>query len=94
MSVVNKLAGLTLLLGLWASFVMAADSAKGKILHDEQCLRCHGSEFYTSEGRRVQSLEKLTRQVDICVSQLGISWFDEEQADVVQYLNDQFYTFP
>ena len=94
MRVLNKLAGLTLVLALWAASVMAADSAKGKILHDGQCLRCHGAELYLSEGRRVQSLETLTRQVDICVSQLGISWFDEEQADVVQYLNDQFYTFP
>ncbi len=92
MRAIKELAGLTLLV-LLALPVFAADSAKGKILHDEQCLRCHGSELYVRDERRVKSLDGLEHQVGVCISQLGVAWFDEEQADVVQYLNDYFYMF-
>ncbi len=92
MRAIKELAGLTLLV-LLALPVFAADSAKGKILHDEQCLRCHGSELYVRDERRVKSLDGLERQVGVCISQLGVAWFDEEQADVVQYLNDHYYLF-
>ena len=93
MRVKKELAGLTLLLLLWTLPVLAADSANGKILHDEQCLRCHDSDLYVREERRVKSLDGLEYQVGVCISQLGVAWFDEEQADVVQYLNDYYYMF-
>jgi hypothetical protein len=95
MTLQKALAGLALLLSLIFTLpVVAADSANGKILHVEQCLRCHGSELYVRDERRVKSLDALNHQVGVCISQLGIAWFDEEKADVVQYLNDHYYMFP
>ncbi len=94
MRVKKELAGLIVLLLLLVQPALAADSANGKILHDEQCLRCHDSALYTRDERRVQSFEALSYQVDVCISQLGVAWFDEEKADVIEYLNDNFYTFP
>lgn len=73
---------------------VAADAVHGQQLHAEQCLRCHGSEAYTREDRRVQSLDGLKNQVAMCALQLDVAWFDEEVEDVVLYLNQLFYHFP
>jgi mono/diheme cytochrome c family protein len=70
-----------------------ADSANGKKLHDEECVRCHGSDLYTREDRKVQSLDGLKHQVGVCISVVGVNWFDEETSDVVDYLNENFYKF-
>jgi hypothetical protein len=72
---------------------LLADSANGKRLHKEECVRCHGSEVYTRENRKVQSLDGLNHQVGICISVVGVTWFDEEKRDVVEYLNKNFYKF-
>ncbi len=70
-----------------------ADSANGMKLHNEECIRCHTSEVYTREDRRVQSLGALQHQVSVCISAVGVTWFDEEAGDVVDYLNANFYKF-
>lgn len=78
----------------------AADMQRGEQLHNSQCIACHASRFgnngadiYTRADRRVQSLEGLKRQVDRCKNNLQIAWFDEDVADVVEYLNHQYYKF-
>ncbi len=65
----------------------------GKQLHDESCVKCHGSEVYTREDRRINSLKGLNTQVARCQNNLGISWFDDEKKNVVDFLNDSYYKF-
>ena len=84
------------LLLLTAAFSLPApgepeDSAK--TLYDENCVRCHGTEVYTREDRKVTSLEGLERQVQRCELALGLKWFDEEISEVTSYLNEHFYHF-
>ncbi len=78
-----------------------ADVAKGKILHDPGCLTdCHASRaggnangIYTRKGHK-ESLEKLKSQVAVCNQQvLKSQWWPEDEADVVEYLNHEFYKF-
>lgn len=76
----------------------AADIARGKVLHDDHCVACHKSMFggdatriYTRPDRRVQTRDGLTRQVERCKNSLGLQWFDEEVADVAEYLNATYY---
>ena len=70
------------------------DAKKGKILFDKsQCNKCHGTEVYTRENRKIKSLKALEKQVRYCDSQLSVNWFDEDISDVVAYLNDAFYKF-
>ncbi|MBF0340644.1 MAG: cytochrome c [Magnetococcales bacterium] len=88
-----------LLLGSHPLF--AADTAKGKALHDAGCLGgCHASKgngdpnaLYQRSNRK-DSLEKLRAQVAFCNQQvLHSKWFPEDEADVVEYLNATFYHF-
>lgn len=73
--------------------VVAADAAKGRQLHDANCVRCHDSGVYTRADRRIQSLEALHNQVARCELTLDLKWFDEDRANVVEHLNEAFYGF-
>ena len=71
----------------------AEDPDSGRALHNQQCTSCHGSEVYTRPDRRVDSLAALQTQVDRCTSNLGVQWFDDQTAAVVEYLNQSYYKF-
>ena len=72
---------------------VVADAARGKTLHDEQCMKCHDSGVYTREDRRVADRDALVKQVKRCELNLGLSWFDTDINDVVQYLDQSYYKF-
>ncbi len=77
-----------------------ADVGRGQRLHETNCLACHaamvggdGSALYTRAERRVSTLGELRRQVNRCKENLGLTWFDDEVEDVVQYLSGHYYQF-
>jgi len=74
------------------SYVLA-DAEHGQKLHDEQCMKCHDSGVYTREDRRVADRDALVKQVKRCELNLGLSWFDTDINDVVQYLDQSYYKF-
>ncbi len=85
-----------LMTGLLLAFTTGnalADAANGKALHDEQCVKCHDSKVYTRSDRFITSRDALTKQVTRCQLNVGAQWFDEDVADVVQYLDETFYKF-
>lgn len=78
----------------------AANLARGKQLLEENCIKCHadmvggdGSKIYTRDNRRIDSLEALNKQVHRCKTSLGVSWPEDQIADVVAYLNKTYYKF-
>lgn len=79
---------------LAAAFSTAsADADRGKMLHDESCMKCHGTEVYTREDHFVSNTQALTAQVNRCQMNVGAEWNDKQIEDVVQYLNGSFYKF-
>lgn len=93
---------LLLVLSITATPVIA-DAQRGAQLHDDKCVKCHsermgfgnnGSDIYTRSDHRVKNLPGLKKQVNLCKEMLGITWFDEDEANVVDYLNTRFYKFP
>lgn len=87
----------TVLFSCTLTTAVLADAESGRELHDESCIECHmmqdHSALYTSKERKVDSLHRLGGQVSACTQNLNISWFPEEERDVVEYLNDQYYNF-
>jgi CxxC motif-containing protein (DUF1111 family) len=73
--------------------LLAGDAQKGKQLNDEHCVKCHGSEVYTRQDRRVNSLSALHQQVRFCEQNLGLTWFDEDIDNTTTYLNQEYYHF-
>lgn len=74
--------------------VTAADLKAGQSLHDAHCMKCHDSGVYTRNDRRITSLEGLRKQVARCELSLGLTWFDDQRENVVQYLNSTYYKLP
>ena len=73
--------------------VLAVDLKNGKLLHDENCLRCHNESKYTREDRMIKNFQELHERIKQCELMAELTWFDEEIDDVAAYLNDQFYRF-
>ena len=71
----------------------AANLDNGDDLQLDNCTGCHDSGVYTRPDRKVTSLPRLGTQVRFCRDNLGITWFDDEVADVVHYLNTEYYKF-
>lgn len=72
----------------------------GKVLVNAHCIQCHassyggdGSGIYTRDYRKVRSLAGLKAQVTNCNTMLNLKWFDDEEQQVVLYLNQTYYHF-
>ncbi|MGB5472816.1 MAG: cytochrome c [Gammaproteobacteria bacterium] len=92
MKTLSKLLAAAILAGT-ANLAMAADTAHGKVLAQENCMSCHGDEVYTRKDRKVTTMAGLDSQVRRCELSLGLQWFDDDVESVVAYLNDAFYKF-
>ena len=95
-----KLFSSVLLCGLLVSQVQAApDLANGKSIDQQKCYACHakktgfgnGDMIYTRSDSKVKSIANLKRMVSLCNTELRLDLFPEDEADVVAYLNQQFY---
>jgi cytochrome c2 len=84
-----------------ASPVFSADVNNGKALHQAKCYQCHaqksgfgnGEIIYTRVDRKVQDPAHLKFMVGMCNTELRLDLFPEDEADLVAYLNQQFYKF-
>lgn len=67
---------------------------KGKALHDAKCMACHGTEVYSRDDHKMQSLEELSQRVKFCLKNaVRENWTDAQITSVVDYLNKTFYKF-
>ena len=90
---------------LWAVFTpqsfAAHDLANGKNIDQQKCYACHakktglgnGDMIYTRSDSKVKSVANLKKMVGLCNTELRLDLFPEDEADVVAYLNQQFYKF-
>jgi hypothetical protein len=49
--------------------------------------------MYTRKNRKVSTLAGLQKQVRRCELSLGLQWFDDDVAAVIEYLNTSFYHY-
>jgi hypothetical protein len=82
---------LPLLLGISAAARAGDEAADAHAMHEQNCVKCHGTEIYTRPDRKVTSYEGLGRQVRRCETALGLRWFDEDITEVTSYLNREYY---
>jgi len=93
----NKTTLLLIFLTLGAGSAQAAllpgDAAKGKAVHDKQCVACHDNSVYTRANRRIKSPEALIGQVNNCVRQTSLKLDRDQVNDLVKHLDESFYKF-
>jgi len=78
---------------LVAQSASAAEGVDAQGLIENNCSSCHGSEMYTREDRKVNSLSALEKQVAACNSNLNAGLSDDDMAAVVALLNKEYYKF-
>ena len=78
---------------LLASTITVLANEDGRVLHNENCLRCHQPDIYIREDRLVKNLKHLRSQVQFCESSNDLFWFEEEVDAVTDYLNLEYYLF-
>ncbi len=73
----------------------AYDAEEAQSMYEEDCTKCHDSSVFTrpAKERKVNDLATLKKQVSRCVGATGASWFEEDEENVVEYLNKNFYKF-
>ncbi|MDR9497642.1 MAG: hypothetical protein RI556_00540 [Hydrogenovibrio sp.] len=69
----------------------------GKVLHDDaNCMKCHADMGYNKPSLKkmgVESWSDLKSAISYCESNLNVGWFPEEQEQVADYLNQEYYHF-
>jgi mono/diheme cytochrome c family protein len=71
----------------------ASGSVDAQALYEANCTNCHGTEVYTRDDRRIQSLDALHGQVRMCEQNLELTWFDDQIDAVASLLNRKYYKF-
>jgi cytochrome c553 len=72
--------------------LILGDASKGKQLHSQDCVACHDSSVYTRPDR-IKSLSGLEQRVQMCSTMLNKGYTEDDQANIVRYLNDTHYKF-
>jgi hypothetical protein len=83
------------------TLVQATDIQNGKSLHQAKCYQCHaeksglgnGDIIYTRLDRKAKDLSKVKSMVGMCNTELRLDLFPEDEADLVAYINQQFYKY-
>lgn len=76
------------------SYAVGLDAHPGKTLHDANCISCHDAKVYTRVERKVLDYTQLAAQVRRCDANLGSRLFDEDLAQITDYLNQAYYKYP
>lgn len=59
----------------------------------KNCSSCHGTEVYTRDQRRVQSMDQLKKQLARCEHATGATLSDADSAKLLDYMNSHYYKF-
>lgn len=81
------------LLGGAAAAHAAGDPVRGESLHVD-CVGCHRTELYVPPRAKVKTLAALTKEVERWNDRMNPKFTKQEIADLVAYLNRDFYKFP
>jgi len=91
MKFIPLLAGAGVLIA--STFVHGVDINNGKLLHEKNCVRCHTSEIYTRNNRKIKTFAQLKERIRQCELANELAWFEEDINDVAAYLNATYYLF-
>lgn len=89
---IGLVAAIVLLAGCSAPGSPTGDPLRGEKVH-AVCLDCHGTGVYAPPDRKIKSLSALRKEVARWGDYYNPALSDQDNEDVVAYLNTQFYKF-
>lgn len=83
----------TMALGILASQTAFASEHPGKALHEQaDCMKCHAAKPY--DAAKSDSFPKLLARVQGCSDNFNTGFFEDEVAQLADYLNNEYYHHP
>lgn len=67
--------------------------SRGRLLYENHCGVCHTSKIHEREKRVAKNLDGIRFQVNRWQTHLKLQWNPQEIADVVNFVNDEFYQY-
>ena len=77
----------------FADTILFGDSKNGAKLHQNSCTACHDSKVYTRNDRKIGTISGLEGRVEMCSTNLNTHYNDEQNSDIVIFLNESYYKF-
>jgi len=78
----------------------SGDAAAGRSMVEKDCVTCHARRFdgdasriYTRPDRKVRTPAQLLAQVQVCNTELSLSYFPDDEASVAAFLDREHYRF-
>ena len=89
----RRLEVLVLCAALGAATAHAQDARRGRELYETHCISCHYEHVHerAQANTRVHSLDDLREQVSAWGKLTGQTFTQEDQADIIAYLNESHY---
>lgn len=77
----------------FADTLLLGDAKSGSKLHSQSCTACHDSKVYTRKNRRIGTINGLEKRVAMCSTNLNTNHTEDQNSDIVKFLNDKYYNF-
>ena len=94
---VKRLATVMLMLTIFATpefgWTQEMTSNRGRNLYENHCTACHDTRIHRRSIPKARSLVEVEQFVARWSQYLRLSWSAEDHAEVVNYLNRQFYNY-
>lgn len=83
---------LTLYFVSLSSFALEPNLIDGKILYEESCAQCHGSDYYLGLGMdEMTNIYEILHWVEGCSKHFHLGWNDQDITDTAHFLNKEYF---
>ncbi len=73
---------------------LAADSERGKLLHETHCRMCHDSIAYKRDNKLATDYAQVKAQVIRWQTNTGLHWSQDDIDSVTAYVAETYYELP
>ena len=80
-------------LGLSHSSANANDIERGHLLYENHCTTCHQSNIHIRKNNKAKTIHDIRYQIERWRNELNLQWSEQEIADVLSYLNQNYYHY-
>lgn len=70
------------------------DATRGELLYSTHCIACHSAQVHWREKKLATDWATLRSEVRRWQGIAGLSWSDDDIAQVARYLNSLYYHYP
>lgn len=82
-----------IILLLVSTSASSQDAWRGRLLHENHCTSCHTSTLHLRENRAATNRAEVKAFIERWVKTQNLVWTDEDKADVLAYLIENFYEY-